>query len=196
VTDRRPERERYRRASLREQLGEELRSFLGNTPLVALAAALLGGWLILQVTRPQVVRVADVRPGDCLYIRAADADTDVPGGRAIGSDGAVLIALFEQSAERAPCDGSHSHEVADAWQLDAAAGAAYPGNGGLAGEQEARCEAAFEAHVGRPSEGSSLQLTTGLPTERAWDAGVRTVVCLVSNADGSFLPGPARASRR
>jgi hypothetical protein len=193
MPDDRPERERYRRATLREQWGDELRGFLGSTQMVALVVALLGGWLVLQLTRPAIIRVAEARPGDCLYIRTADAD---PDGRPIGSESGALLVLFEQSAERAACDASHSHEVADAWRLEGDAGAPYPGRSELTLAQQARCEAAFEAHVGRPVEGSSLQLTTGVPTERAWNAGVRTAVCLVSNADGSFLSSPARSSRR
>ena len=198
MPDDRRERDRYRRASLREQWGDELRLFLGSTPLVVLVAALVGGWLILQFTRPQVIRVTEARPGDCLYIRASDADTALGGAgvRATGTEGQVIRALFEESAERAPCDGSHSHEVADAWLVDAAAGAPYPGASTLVAEQQPRCEAAFEAHVGRPVLGSTLALTAGVPTERAWNAGIRSVVCLVSNADGTFLSGPARGSGR
>jgi hypothetical protein len=196
MPDTRRERDKYRRASFREQYGDELRAFLGSTPLVVLVAALVGGWLVLQLTKPQVIRVTDIKPGDCLYIRAADADTDLGGGRATGTEGEVLRALYEQSAERAPCDASHSHEVADAWLIDAPAGAPYPGGPDLVFEHQPRCEAAFEAHVGHPVSGSTLAMTAGVPTERAWDAGVRTVVCLVSNADGSFLSGPARGSAR
>jgi hypothetical protein len=44
--------------------------------------------------------------------------------------------------------------------------------------------------------GSSLTLTTGVPTQRTWDAGIRSVACLVSNADGSFLAAQAKDSRR
>ena len=193
MPDDRRERDKYRRASLREQWGEELRMFLGSTPLVALVVALVGGWLVLQLTRPQVVRVADVRPGDCLYIRAADADPDL---HPIGTESGILLALFEQSAERASCDASHSHEVADAWRLDGPAGATYPGRSELTLAQQARCEAAFETHVGHGVDGSTLRLTTGVPTERSWDAGIRSAVCLVSNADDTFLASPARGSGR
>ena len=57
MPDDRRERDKYRRASLREQWGDELRAFLGSTPLVVLVAVLVGGWLILQFTRPQIIRV-------------------------------------------------------------------------------------------------------------------------------------------
>ena len=189
----RPEREKYGRASLREQWGDELRKFLGSTPLVALVVALFGGWLVLQLTKPQVLRVSEVRAGDCLYIRSADADPDL---HPIGTESGILLTLFEQSAERAACDQSHSHEVADVWLLEGAAGAAYPGRSELTLAQEARCEAAFETHVGHAVEGSTLRLTTGVPTELAWDAGIRTAVCLVSNADDTFLAAPARGAAR
>ena len=89
MRDGRRERDRYPRASLREQLGNELRALLGSTPLVVLLLVLVGGWLVLTFTRPEVVVVGQLAAGDCLYIRAGDADTDTPTGRAIGSDGAV-----------------------------------------------------------------------------------------------------------
>ena len=193
MPDDRRERDKYGRASLREQLGDELRLFLGSTALVALVVALFGGWLVLQLTKPEVIRVPEVRAGDCLYIRAADADPDLSP---IGTESGTLLVLFEQSAERAPCDASHSHEVADAWQLDGPSGAAYPGRSELTLAQEGRCEAAFETHVGHAVDGSTLRLTTGVPTERVWDAGIRTAVCLVSNADETFLASPARGSNR
>ena len=159
MRDDRREREKYGRASIAEQLGGELAVLRRNTPLLALIAALIGGWLILTLSEPPPVRVGEARAGDCLYIHALDADTDNAGGRPIGSDGAVISALFRGGAERAGCDASHSHEVADAWVLDDPLVAAYPGQGELTRREQARCEAAFEAYVGRASDGSSLALT-------------------------------------
>jgi hypothetical protein len=54
----------------------------------------------------------------------------------------------------------------------------------------------MEAYVGRPATGSTLALTVVVPTQEAWDAGRRAGVCLVSNADGTFMTGSARGSRR
>ena len=54
MRDGRRERDRYPRASLREQLGNELSALLGNTPLVVLLLVLVGGWLVLTFTRPEV----------------------------------------------------------------------------------------------------------------------------------------------
>src|SRR4051794_25261652 len=194
MRDDRPERERYRRASLREQLGGEVRSFLDHTPLVVLVACLLGGWLLLIVTRPEVVPVTRLAAGDCLYIHAADADPDNPSGRAIGSADGAIAGLYAGGAERAGCDRSHSHEVADAWVLDDAVAAGYPGEEALRTRVAGRCEAAFTTLVGRPSNGSSLALVVAVPEAATWDAGRRVVACLVANADGSFLDGRASGS--
>jgi hypothetical protein len=196
MRDERRERDRYPRASLREQLGNELRALLGSTPLVMLLLVLVGGWLVLTLTRPEVLVVGELTAGDCLYIRAADADTDSPAGRAIGSDGAVITALFAAGAERAPCDGSHSHEVVDGWVLKDSLVAPYPGQAELTLRERARCEAAFERHVGRPVEGSDLALTIAVPPPGAWDEGARVAACLVSDRDGAFLLTPAKDSRR
>jgi hypothetical protein len=197
MRDDRPERERYRRASIREQLTGELRSFWATKPLVALVAFIVGGWLILTVTRPESLTVGRLAAGDCLYIRAADADTDPGGGRAIGTEAAAVTALYEQGAERASCDASHSHEVADAWVLDDPLVAAYPGQAALASRELPRCEAAFQALVGRRSNGSSLALVVAVPPERAWtERHARSAACLVADAAGAFLSSPVRGSAR
>lgn len=195
MRDDRPEKERYRRASLAEQIGGELATLRHNRPLIWLLVALVGGWAILTITRPENLEVARLGAGDCLYIRAADADTDSPTGRPIGSEAAAVTALFDSGAERAPCTGSHSHEVAEAFMLDEEPLAGpYPGQGALADRYRDRCEAAFATHVGRATEGSSLSLIVAIPTPRAWERGARAGACLVARADGRFLPGPARGS--
>ena len=149
------------------------------------------------MTRPQPFHVGEARAGDCLYIHATDADTGNNGGRAIGSDGAVISALFLGGAERAACDASHSHEVADAWVLGwATDNVVLPAQGELTQREQARCEAAFAAFVGRASEGSSLALTVAVPPPGSWADGSRVAVCLVGNRDGTFLAGHAAGSAR
>lgn len=194
--DDRPEREKYRRASIVEQVGEELRAFWSHKPLVILVAFLVGGWLILRLTEPEYLRVGLLQAGDCIYIRTSDMDTEGTGGRPIGSEGAAIAALYGLGAQRAPCDGSHSHEVALAWVLEDPLVADYPGQGALVDRERARCEAAFEAHVGRPVEGSTLDLVIAVPPPAAWDEGARAAACLVANGDGSFLLEHAAGSGR
>jgi hypothetical protein len=196
MRDDRREREKYGRASIREQLAGEVASLLDNTPLVILITVLVGGWLVLTLSQPEVLAVGELAPGDCLYIRAADANTDPGGLRVIGSELAAIDALFRAGGERAPCDASHSHEVADAWILEDSLVAPYPGQAALTIREQARCEAAFERHVGRPSDGSALALTVALPPEGAWEEGARVGACLVSERTGAFLTSPARDSAR
>jgi hypothetical protein len=80
--------------------------------------------------------------------------------------------------------------------LDEPVGAPFPGAAALVGRQRPVCEAAFEAFVGRPTDGSALRLTLVVPGESAWDDGRRAGACLVNNADGSFLTGRAAGSGR
>jgi hypothetical protein len=196
MRDERPEREKYPRASIAELLGDELATLRRNRPVQVLLAVLIGGWLLLTVTRPQSLHVGDLRAGDCLYIHALDADTDSPAGRPIGSDGAVISALYLGGSERAGCDVSHSHEVADAWVLDDSLVADYPGQAPLTLRERPRCEAAFEAYVGRPVEDSALELVVAVPPPTEWEDGARSAACLVANHDGSFLSGHAAGSAR
>jgi hypothetical protein len=194
VRDDRREKDKYGHMSLAEQVGDEVRAFWRAKPLVILVAFLVGGWLILTITKPEPLPVERIAAGDCLYIHALDAAADDPAGRAIGSDTQILASLYRGGAERAPCDGSHSHEAADAWLLGGAAGSPYPGTAALLADARPRCEAAFERHVGRSADGSAFALTIAVPPEPGWERGTRAVVCLVSRDDGSFLSGPARGS--
>ena len=109
----------------------------------------------------------------------------------------MISALFLGGAERAGCDASHSHEVADAWVLDDSLVAAYPGQGELTQREQARCEAAFEAYVGRASEGLVARADgRGAAARPNGTTGSRVAVCLVGNRDGSFLSGHAAGSGR
>jgi hypothetical protein len=108
----------------------------------------------------------------------------------------VIDGIVRAGAERAPCDLSHGHEVAAAFFLDDLATADYPGATALDSRQRPMCEAAFTAYVGRPSEGSTLELTVVVPDAAAWADGRRAGACLVSNADGTFMSGRAGGSGR
>jgi hypothetical protein len=196
MPDDRREKDKYPRASFRELAGGELRTLSRNPALIALLVALLGGWLFLTISRPEPVVVGELAVGDCLYIKAADAEPDPAIGRPIGSEGAVTTALFEGGTERAPCDASHSHEVADVWILDDPLTAPYPGQSALIAAHLDRCTAAFEAYVGHLLEGSEHALTIAVPTPAAWDDGKLTVACLVANRDGTYMLANARGSGR
>ena len=88
------ERDRYARASFREQAGDVVASLRRNPGIALVIALVLGGWLVLSLATPAPVQVRDLRAGDCLYIHAADADSDTPTGRPAGSSTSAVAALY------------------------------------------------------------------------------------------------------
>lgn len=190
------ERDRYARASLREQAGDVATELRAHPGVMLLIVVLVGGWLFFTLTKPAYVQVAGLRAGDCLYIHAPDADTDSPTGRPAGTATGAVAALYGQGSERAACDASHSHEVLDAFSEAGDAGAPYPGTANLIKSREADCTAAFTAWVGRSPEGSELEPVLAVPDEGSWAKGVRAGACLLGHADGQFILGPAKGSCR
>ena len=190
--DDRPEIERYRREGLGGQLLGELRELRRHPGILTLIVVVIGGFAFLRVTTPQTERIERLRTGDCIYVRAADADT--LGSRPVGSPGEVAAALNRDGAERASCDLSHSHEVADIVAFPEVLGTPYPGTQALIERERPRCEAAFAALVGRPVAGSAFELTIVVPPQAGWDQGRRAGLCLVGRADGGFLQRRAAGS--
>jgi hypothetical protein len=190
MNDVRPERERYRRAGLLDQLREGILGLRRHPGIVLLLAAIVGGLLFLRLTTPTAVPFESFNTGDCMYVRAGTGD-NLGGARAIGTPADVAAALYRDGAERAACDMSHSHEVADVFAFSETRGEAYPGLTALQERQQAACETAFAALVGGPLEGSGLELTVIVPAQSDWDAGRRVGACLVNRADGSFLSSRA-----
>ncbi len=188
------ERDRYARASLREQAGDLVASLRRHPGVVAILVVVFGGWLVLNLTTPAPLRVDDLQAGDCLYIHAADADTDSPTGRPAGSSTSAVAALYSGGAEKASCDGSHSHEVLLQTTLADGAGTEYPGRDALVERTRAACEAAFTQYVGRPPQGSAMELIVAVPPDASWTDGVRAAPCLVGDPAGQFLLKPVRGS--
>jgi hypothetical protein len=187
------ERERYPRATLREQLGDEWASFAANRRLQVAIAAVLIVFVGLRILTPQTVAFDDVRAGDCLFIRTAAAQQLVADEPVGGLD--EVRASLRGGAERASCDLSHSHEVVLASTRGDEAGTPYPREGPLVDEATPACAAAAEAYLGRPLEGSGYVTIVVVPDEPGWDAGGRTVVCLLQRADGRFMDHRAGAPR-
>jgi hypothetical protein len=195
--DPRPERERYQTASLAEQVRGELKAMRRHPGVVLAFLLVLGGGLVLNLLRPQVIGIRDVAAGDCLYIRAADAARDaVSGGRAIGTDSAVVRALYEVGAERASCDLSHSHEAISTTEFPEPVAAPYPGESALKERLMETCTTGFETFVGRALVGSELDMVIAVPDESAWNDANRVGACLVARRDGEYLSGRAQGSAR
>jgi hypothetical protein len=193
MRDERPEKKRYQRASLLDQFRDELRNLRRQPRLLILLGVLFGGFVLLKVLEPPVVQVEGLQVGDCLYVPNPGAG-EVQGVRAIGSSADVVYGLLQAGAERAPCDGSHGHEVAAVFRLEDAADAPYPGPGVLTDRERPACEAAFATYVGRPPTGSIFELAIAVPRDTDWATGRRAGACLVSRVDGSFMDRPARGS--
>jgi hypothetical protein len=193
MRDERPERERYQRASLDDQVRDEIANLRRQPRLLILLAVLVGGFVVLRLLEPAVVQVEDLKVGDCIYIPVPGGG-DVGSTRPIGSPVDVVYGLLQAGAERAPCDGSHSHEVAAVFRLDDPASTGYPGTGVLTGREGPACAAAFASYVGHPPEGSVFELTIAVPRDADWATGRRSGVCLVSRADGTFMSQRAGGS--
>ena len=189
------ERDRYRRASLGEQLGGEVAALRRHPGVMAILLVILGGWLVLVLTSPGYVHAEALLVGDCLYVPNPSANQDTPGMPTIGKAIDVAYKLLGQGAERASCTASHGHEVLHTWSYAEPAGAANPGNAALT-LPAAACADAFPAFIGHPLDGSEFAITVATPTETQWTKGARTGVCLVNRADGEFMTTPAQGSGR
>ena len=184
------ERDRYAHASLREQAGDLVASLRRHPGAVAIIAIVLGGWLVLNLATPAPVDVRDLQAGDCLYIHAADADTDSPTGRPAGSSTSAVAALYSQGAEKAPCDGSHSHEVILQTTLADGAGTEYPGANALVERTRSACEVAFAEYVGRPPAGLRAGADHRGPAGRILD-GWRALGSLPGRRSQGAVPAQA-----
>ena len=184
------ERDRYRRASLREQLAGEIGAFWGNRTLRAFALLVVGGLAILWLLTPKPVAPVELVSGDCVHLRlpgSTDIASGVPQAATTTRELTMVV-----SAERASCDLSHSHEVSTTVAL--AGPDAYPGWAALAEAGGGGCDAAFGAFVGRPLDESRYGTTLWVPTADAWAAGERDGICLIFNKDATYLDHRARSS--
>lgn len=185
------ERDRYRRASWAEQVHEGFLGFWRNRTARLVAAILLGGLLVLRVITPNVVRLSDLAPGDCIYLRTPES-SDLLGPPRLPATPADLQQY--DTVERAACDLSHSHEVSAVLFLGAAA-SAYPGLDAMVTDFAARCDPAFEAYVGRARDGSRYATALAPPNSDTWRDGIRKGLCLVFRADGRLMDHRAGDSR-
>ena len=186
------ERDRYGRASLGEQAVETVRAYWRNRTARTVILILVGMLVVYRLITPDIVRMADLREGDCLYVNAPGAGIGVQ----VEPPGSVAGRLRTEGAERADCSLSHGHEVSAVLDLADPMGAAYAGEGPLADRERARCAEAFERYVGRSPDGSVYETFVVVPGPDEWADGDRRAVCLVSLGSREFMSGPARGSDR
>jgi hypothetical protein len=185
------ERDRYRRASLGEQIREGFLGFWRNRAARLIAAVVLGGFLILRLLTPEIVPFAELKTGDCVYLRPPGPAELTTSVRPVPATTADLLTYG--AAERAACSLSHSHEVSDAFSVGDA-GTTYPGVDALLAASGERCEAAFEPFIGRGPDGSAYGTALAVPGVTAWEGGPRYGVCFVFRRDQTLLGHRARGS--
>lgn len=187
------ERDRYGHASLREQAAGTVRDLLHSPLALFVLIVVVGGWVFLLVTTPKTVKLEQLTVGQCLHVPNSSTGDPV-ASRAIGVMSEIQTIVATQGAEVAPCDGSHSHEVAAVFTAPEAAGTLYPGHGQLIDQYRATCQAAFASYVGKPLADSIFELTVVVPMPETWDKGQRAGACLVSRADGQYMGTKAGGS--
>lgn len=133
--------------------------------------------------------------GACGEDSPASTDTLVPlaevtvGTCADPADGST----FEHALRPTACNMPHLVEVAGRFTLPEGP---YPGSAALRFEGQRGCISIFEGYVGADYYDSTLELRPVSPSPSTWDAGERSVLCLVVAADGAPLTSPARGSKR
>lgn len=202
--------DRYQKATLREQLLELFGWFRTHKAVGAILVVFAIGWIVQIAAPPRPADPADLAVGDCLYARTGSSMDVGPTARPIGAPADVEAVVLAGDAERASCSLSHGHEVSAVVALGAPgssvagdpgsvaptpAGTGAAAMTGIRAFVQARCDAAFEAYVGRPATGSIFETFGAVPTLERWQAGERTAICLVARRDGQWMGSPARGSR-
>ena len=94
------------------------------------------------------------------------------------------------------CSSAHDGEVVGSFDVQAAAGAAYPGTGALQTAASQGCPPRFADYVGIAFEASRLNILPVVPTQVAWQAGTREVSCVALTTDGTKLTGSVKGTAR
>ena len=105
------------------------------------------------------------------------------------SSGADLVAKAPTVVD---CSGQHDGEVIGTFKLDS--GASFPGEAGLSQAAAQQCPTLFAAYVGRDFSTSRLDILPVVPTQVAWDTGVREIACVAITTDGSKLTGSVKGT--
>ncbi|MET0711750.1 MAG: septum formation family protein [Jiangellaceae bacterium] len=129
----------------------------------------------------EVLSVDEIdRPGTCIYRAPARPGQDD----------------LERRSFEVDCSVPHQAEMYHRFDVEAQAGAPYPGDSAVQAQSDPVCKLTFASYVGVPWESSRLQYVYFYPSEETWSAGDRTVVCFLvgAQADEEFTRSMA-ASR-
>jgi hypothetical protein len=115
-----------------------------------------------------------------------------PDARGECLDLVVEGAVVEDTVE-VPCEEAHD---AEAFHRILLPNGPFPGDGALAAEADTACLERFGDYVGADYAVSEYWLDSLVPTDGAWAAGDREIVCLLVSGDGSPLVGSGYRSGR
>lgn len=149
-----------------------------GTAVVLAAASVLAGCGLLPGNDGED-RGPGIAVGACLTDPARSQEQEEEGSPA----SAGLVS--------APCEEPHDYEAFAATDLT---GDAYPGDAQVTRSAQDFCVAEFQTFVGLPHRDSDLVLRYVHPNAASWEAGDRTVTCLVSG-EGQTT-GSLRNARR
>lgn len=113
-----------------------------------------------EITEGSDADVFSIRVGDCF----------------VGADLAGTV----EKVPTVPCSEPHDSEMISEKRIE---GDKLPADAELIAQGDEYCVAQFEAWVGGPYAGSSLEYTYLYPTPESWDAGDRSLQCVVMSAE-------------
>jgi len=120
------------------------------------------------------VGLGNVRAGDCY---------DEPEG---AGDSVATVDVV-------PCGQAHDAEV---YAIVPVNSRRLPDDDALNELGDRACAARFRPYVGVPLRDSTLDFTFFTPTRESWEAGDRTIICVLGDPDGDPVEGSMRGARR
>jgi hypothetical protein len=163
---------------------------------VAAAAVVLAVW----VTSPGSPGSASSTPSPTSTAEPeAEPEYEYPDQDAVGvcfdpiadRDDEALLAL-----QILDCDEPHHGEFMGIGQIDAPAGARWPGESLVGAEAEQLCSAIFEDYVGIAYEDSRFEMTIYFPVRETWEFDDRDVWCMAEGSFGRVLTTSVRDLQR
>jgi Septum formation len=127
------------------------------------------------------------QPGSAVALKVGDCFDQTPSVDANGN-GIVVDSIVD-------CAQPHDAEVYLVFDYPGSPDA-YPGDEAIGSLQQTRCQAAFEAYVGKDPDLSSYTINYRRPDVDSWSSGDRSIACLIEDASGGQLTGSARGSNR
>jgi hypothetical protein len=133
-----------------------------------------------QVRTAGDMSVYDLRTGDCFN-----------GGERVAEEAGKERTVNQVTA--VPCEQAHDNEVFGLFKHPAPPDATFPGEGAVNKVAQDGCLERFEPYVGKPYDGSDLQVAVIAPGEKSWkEEHDRAIACVLYGEER--LKGSRKAS--